>query len=206
MRPKVKVCGITNLEDALLCYQAGAAALGFIFVPGSPRCLTPEEAKQITQKLPPFCERIGVFANQTPELVQQTVQKAQLSMVQLHGQEDTVYLQKLVSLVLVPVIKALRLTSLRELEAQIAELNFDYLTALLIDGPGGVKIDPALYRKASELIPLPVIYAGALSKKYLPTNQDGLFDLCSSLEAEPGKKDPKKVREFFAALALRGES
>lgn len=84
----VKICGITNVEDALAAIDAGADALGFVFYPKSPRYVTAETAKLIRAQLPSRIERIGVFVNQTLDEVRDTVERAGLTAVQLHGDEN----------------------------------------------------------------------------------------------------------------------
>jgi phosphoribosylanthranilate isomerase len=201
MKPRVKVCGITSIDDALLCYKAGAAALGFIFAEGTPRYLSPVQAQQITTKLPPFCERVGVFVNLKVSQIAAIARQVRLSMIQLHGAETSAYIKEVAETVNLPVIKALRLANLTELNSQLAELNFKHLSALLIDGKGaGAKVSESVYQQAEQISPIPVICAGALSAENIPSSKYGLYDLCSSLEAEPGRKDASKVTKFFAAL------
>jgi phosphoribosylanthranilate isomerase len=84
----VKICGITNLDDAFAAIDAGANALGFVFYPKSPRHVTAETAHSITSKLPRQIEKVGVFVNESVEQINQTVKRAQLTSVQLHGNED----------------------------------------------------------------------------------------------------------------------
>jgi phosphoribosylanthranilate isomerase len=83
----IKICGITNLDDALAAIDAGANAIGFVFYPKSPRYITPEAAQAITKKVPRI-QKVGVFVNQTVEQVRDTVKLAGLNAVQLHGRED----------------------------------------------------------------------------------------------------------------------
>jgi phosphoribosylanthranilate isomerase len=84
----IKICGITNLDDALAAVDAGANAIGFVFYPKSPRHVTPETAQAIVKKVPPRIQKVGVFVNQTVEQVRDTVKFAGLTAVQLHGHED----------------------------------------------------------------------------------------------------------------------
>src|SRR5437868_994960 len=90
----IKICGTTNLEDALASVEAGADALGFVFAP-SPRRISPRDVGRITAALPSSVEKIGVFVNQSLELVLDTVEKAGLTGVQLHGEEDRRYARQL---------------------------------------------------------------------------------------------------------------
>src|SRR5438067_2072998 len=89
----VKICGTTNLEDALAVVEAGADALGFVFAP-SPRRITPQDAAGITAGLPTSVERVGVFVNETAERIGQIVVQAALTTVQLHGDEDAAFVEQ----------------------------------------------------------------------------------------------------------------
>jgi phosphoribosylanthranilate isomerase len=84
----IKICGITNLDDALLATDAGANAIGFVFYPKSPRHVIAETAQSIVKRLPPGIQKVGVFVNQTVAQVRDTVKRAGLTAVQLHGAED----------------------------------------------------------------------------------------------------------------------
>jgi len=87
MALRIKICGITREEDAWAAIEAGADALGFVFVPGTPRFIEPGRAAAITRSLPPFVSRVGLFVNADPEHIRATVAEARLDTVQLHGDE-----------------------------------------------------------------------------------------------------------------------
>jgi phosphoribosylanthranilate isomerase len=82
---KVKICGITNLEDALLSVKLGADALGFNFYPKSPRYITPEDAREIIEQLPSDVLKVGVFVNEEIQKIIEIIEKAKLDAVQLHA-------------------------------------------------------------------------------------------------------------------------
>jgi phosphoribosylanthranilate isomerase len=201
---RVKVCGITNLEDALLAYELGAQALGFIFATSSPRYITPKACQNITLELPPYCERVGVFVDQDAKSIAQIVQACNLSAVQLHGSEDQSLIDELYELTPAKLIKAVRE---KDILAQNFEFKFDGsgLQAILIDGPRdelNKVVSGATFKKCRALFGLPLILAGALnSQNILQTIQEfkpEAIDLCSALESIPGKKDPAKLKEFLS--------
>ena len=103
---RIKICGITNIEDASAAIQYGADALGFVFYPKSPRSITPEAARSLISMLPPFVSTVGVFVNEDMSELEKTVSYTGLDMVQLHGSEDADYCRSL-SLDGVQVIKLL---------------------------------------------------------------------------------------------------
>ena len=100
---RIKICGITRVEDARAAAGLGVDALGFIFVPQSPRYITPQKAAEIIEQLPPFVSRVGVFVDEDPRRVLEAVRIAGIDTVQLHGSEDPRYCATLP----LPVIKAL---------------------------------------------------------------------------------------------------
>ena len=88
---EIKICGITNIEDATYVAQCGADALGFIFYPKSPRYVAPERAKEIIEKIPKEIAKVGVFVNHDAEEVKETIDFCGLDLVQLHGDESPAY-------------------------------------------------------------------------------------------------------------------
>src|SRR6185369_17139655 len=88
---RVKICGITNLQDALMAVEAGADALGFVFFQGSPRFISPEQASSIIRRLPPFVHAVGLFVNEEPAKVNEVSDQCGLDLVQLHGEESPDY-------------------------------------------------------------------------------------------------------------------
>lgn len=201
---RVKVCGITNLEDALVCYEHGVDALGFIFASISPRFISPEKCAQIVSQLPPFCERIGVFVDESIFKIIDITKQCKLSAVQLHGKtEDAEYICKLHSLLPIPIIRAIRLKELKDCQL-LENLPYDKLQAVLIDGPGQISLSQEIYEKALKLRQKPLILAGAISEhninQIIVKFKPQAIDLCSSLEEVAGKKDIAKVKEFFELI------
>ena len=199
MSVRVKICGITSLEDALLAVESGADALGFIFHAASPRNIAPAEAKKIIGKLPPFVTPVGVFVNQTAEAVAGVVSLTGIHAAQLHGDETP----ELCSELSFPVIKAFRVKDRTSLE-RASEYN---VSALLLDSyvPGQLGGTGARFNweLAIEAIQggTPVILAGGLTPDNIAeavvTVAPFAVDVSSGVELAPGRKDAKKVREFI---------
>jgi phosphoribosylanthranilate isomerase len=207
----VKICGTTNLEDAQASVEAGADALGFVFAP-STRRISPRDAGKITAHIAPAIEKFGVFVNQSPEIIVDTVQKAGLTGVQLQGDEEPGVACELKELV--PGLKAFKTIHMRE--AQIAEMDLKSMAAydgLLFDsgtkenrGGTGVAFD---WNSNAPMIrfltrKFRVIIAGGLTPmnvgEALRLFKPAGVDVVSGVEREPGRKDHDKVRAFIAAV------
>jgi phosphoribosylanthranilate isomerase len=198
---RVKICGITNIPDALAAVDAGADALGFMFVPASPRALKLETTASIIRELPPFVSRVGVMVDPSPQFVEDAVCKCGLSAVQLHGNEPPEFCSALSGI----VIKAFRVSD-RESLAGIRRYATDawLLDSYVPDKLGGTGTrfnwDLALEVKQWGR---PIILAGGLT----PANvadavrqvQPYAVDVSSGVEGASGKKDPIKLRDFIAA-------
>jgi phosphoribosylanthranilate isomerase len=195
---KVKICGITNLEDAIFAAECGADALGFIFYPKSPRCITPEKAASIVSQLPPFITTVGVFVNEKPDEIMRIMRMTGIRALQLHG-DETAETCKIWSL----VIKSFRVKDMTDLG--LLE-QYGGISAYLLDtysktehgGTGRIfNWDIAVEAKKMGRI----ILAGGLT----PDNIEAAVrhvkpyavDVVSGVESEKGKKDLKRVREFI---------
>ena len=201
---RIKICGITNLEDALLAADLGANALGFIFSAKSPRCVAPEAAREIIRQLPPFVVSVGVFVNEEAARVRDLAARVGLDWVQLHGQEPPDYCRSLVR----RVLKGFRIKdvhSLKELQAYQGAVQ-----AFLLDthkkgqtGGTGEVFDWDLARQAQAYGP--IVLAGGLTAanvaRAIKIAQPQAVDVASGVEAAPGKKNPEKLRAFFKAVA-----
>ena len=201
---KIKICGITNLEDALLAAELGADALGFIFYPKSPRKVAPETAREIIAQLPPFVASVGVFVDEAATVVQELVARVGLDWVQLHGQESPEYCRNLGR----RVIKGFRIkdeNSLMELEPYR-----DAVQAFLLDtykkgqvGGTGTTFDWRLALEAKQYGQ--IILAGGLTPENvaqaIAAARPQAVDAASGTEAAPGRKDPAKLRAFFRAVS-----
>lgn len=200
----VKVCGITNLEDALVSVEAGADALGFNFYRRSPRYMEPLEARRIVERLPAMVLSVGVFVNEAePEMVARGAEQACVGAVQLHGDESPEYCRALQGLY---VIKALRAGSgfspERALEYETEAILLDAFSSESFGGTGRV-VDWTLARRTRELVPK-LFLAGGLSpdnaREAIAAVNPYAVDACSSLERAPGLKDAARVRAFIAAV------
>ena len=198
----VKICGITSLPDAEAAVEAGASALGFVFWPKSPRFIDPHRARAIVSTLPPFVVPVGVFVNQPAAHVRGVAALVRLGAVQLHGDEDVLYVAGMDF----PVIKAVTI----EREDDADRINiWPRRTTLLLDvrdpmnrGGTGRTIDwsaaaPIAARRrtllAGGLTPDNVAEAVARVKPF------GI-DVSSGVERSPGVKDHARIRALFEAL------
>jgi len=199
---EIKICGITNIEDALAAASAGADALGFVFHPASPRYVTPGKAREIIAALPPSTCAVGVFVNLAALEVLQIAELCGLDFIQLHGAETQDYCRRLPR---ERVIKALSFRS----EEEFA-LMADYpVRAFLVDahdpvryGGTGKTCDWNLACKAAARYPL--ILAGGLGTENILAALEAVkplaVDISSGVEAAPGKKDHEKIRSVIAAV------
>lgn len=202
MPVRVKICGITNLEDALAAIAAGADSLGFVFVPGTPRYITQERASDIIRRLPPFVIRTGLFVDADETTIRRTIAEAGLDAVQLHGDEPPELgfaLRKSVR-----VLKAFRVRGPATLE--LLPQYQDAADAWLLDAyvPGahggtGARFDWNLATDAKRH-GKPIILAGGLTpenvSEAIRTVAPYAVDVSSGVESSPGKKDPAKVTAF----------
>lgn len=207
-RTRIKVCGITTLEDALSAVQNGADALGFIFVESSPRYITPEEAREITSQLPPFVHFVGVFLDQDPVEVEEIVEYCHLSYVQLHGKEGVEYCFELAhSISPCRLVKAFRVgqgtdaEDFKPYETCVSGFLLDTLVAGQEGGTGKI-FDWSLIDSLE--LKLPLILAGGLSPENVADAVKAVrpfaVDVNSGVEDEPGKKNVEKLRALIAEV------
>lgn len=188
---RVKICGITNLEDALQAIEAGADALGFVFYPHSPRYLSIESAKSIIAQLPPFVEKVALFVNETPEHIRSICLESGCTLAQIHFDVSDEFFAHL------------QFPSLRVIRAQKPEDILDYpdeyrLIDAFCEGYGGsgkrLNIEWFDGVDCSK-----IILAGGLSPENVADLKSYGFygvDVSSGVEASHGKKDPQKVLSF----------
>ncbi len=193
----IKICGITNIEDALEAYSMGVDALGFVFAP-SPRRIEPVVARDIIRHLPERVLKVGIFVDQDLPEVERIAVECALSAVQLHGNESPEYCRELS----LPVIKAIRVIgfeSLKEMEKyREATLLLDTFSSLRRGGTG-VAFPWAIAERARESRAF--ILSGGLNPKNVGrairmVRPFGV-DVSSGVESNPGKKDLSKMAEFI---------
>ncbi len=194
---RIKICGITSLEDARLAVDLGADALGFVFAE-SPRQVTPDAVRQFIRQLPPLIATIGVFVDESIENVERIFHFCALSAVQLHGDEDTEYHRQLS----IPWVQAIRVRDDRQLKM----IKSAGLPCMLLDtydpqarGGTGKTFDWDIARRATEYTN--VILSGGLYrrniKQALTVVQPYAVDVSSGVEERPGRKDCKKLQQFI---------
>jgi phosphoribosylanthranilate isomerase len=196
----VKICGITSLEDAQAAADAGADALGFVFYPPSPRCVTPEQAGRIIQTLPPFVTTVGLFVDVALDTVNDLAARCGLDRIQLHGRETPEFCRQVTR----PVIKAIRIKSAESL-TQVPDYNVSaYLLDAYVEGslPGGTGASFS-WELAAQAKPYgPVILAGGLTPENIEVaiaqSHPYGVDVSTGVERAPGIKDHQKVRQFIA--------
>jgi phosphoribosylanthranilate isomerase len=205
---RVKVCGLTRLEDALLAAELGAFALGFVFYPPSPRAVSPEVAAKIISVLPASAWKVGVFVNATYAELTQIADAVGLTHLQLHGNETPELCDQLAAAGY-RVIKALRPTALTELEPWLERPELLLLDAAVpgIWGGSGQRGDWSL---AAEIAAQrPIFLAGGLNPGNVLAACEQVqawgLDLSSGLEAAPGQKDPKLLQTLFRTLNSQSE-
>ena len=194
---RVKICGITNLEDALTCQELGADALGFIFYNKSKRFIPPAKAAEIVRNLSPFIMKVGVFVNESPEIINQIADDVKLNAVQLHGEESPEFLK----MIPFQVIKSFRINNGFDFSILDNYKNAWYLFDSFSEKEYGGTGKSFNWNIIPEDIRSKIILAGGVSSDNITEIyhkiKPAAVDISSSLELEPGKKDKGKVEQFF---------
>lgn len=198
---KVKICGITNIDDALDAAELGAHALGFIFVRSSPRYITPRAARKIIRELPPFVVPVGVFADMAYDSIFEIINQTSISCVQLHGEETREQLAHYP----VPVYKSFRVDSSFDPEILRRYKGSTFLLDTKISGELGgtgqtfdweIAVKAKVYGR--------IILAGGLKTENIMEAvrvvQPYAVDVNSGVEKRPGKKDRTKLKTLFEQL------
>jgi phosphoribosylanthranilate isomerase len=198
---KVKICGITNWVDARRAIDAGADFLGFNFYAGSPRYITPAKARRIVRRLPKLIASVGVFVNETEEKMLEVAREVGLHCVQLHGDETPATVEHVGRFF--PVIKALRV---KKTFRPAKMVRYKHARALLLDGfdaaqwgGTGRTFDWRVARRVRSGAKL--FLAGGITPENVAsairTAKPYAVDVCSGVEAKPGKKDPARLKAFM---------
>ena len=201
---RVKICGITNLEDAQTAVLCGADALGFVFA-SSPRQVTPKQVSIITSQLPSSICKVGVFVDQDIESVKEIISFCGLNVAQLHGSEKSAYCKELFP----GVIKSFRVKD----NSVLRSLHHYKVFAYLLDsydatqnGGTGQSFDWDIARRATGYGK--IILAGGLTPENVGQAvalvQPYAVDVSSGVESSPGKKDNNKIRSFIRATKFNG--
>ena len=209
----IKICGITNLEDALAAAEAGADALGFVFYEKSPRRIGPADVQKITQQMPARVEKVGLFVNQTEDTICRTAEQAGLTAIQMHGNNEDPHVADLVAER--SGLKVFAAIAMNGPNPQGWAMMWrpDKIDAFLLDSGNGSVLGgtgkPFAWRESLESINVikrlgDIVLAGGLTPRNVSeairiTTPWGV-DVSSGVELQPGKKDHKKVHAFIKTV------
>jgi len=190
---RVKICGITNLRDALHAIKCGADALGFVFYNQSPRYITPAAAKRIIDQLPPFVERVGLFVNEGVETIDTVCKYSHISLAQIHFEVDEESLDA-IDLKTLPVVRAKKAEDVYQFSNRYRLVDV-YCEAY---GGSGKRLNLEWFDGVDCS---KIILAGGLTAENIDeVKKYGFYgvDISSGVESIKGKKDPVKVKKFIA--------
>lgn len=202
MRTRIKICGITRIEDALAAAAAGADAIGLVFAPKSPRCVNAKQAASIARALPPYITVVGLFVNAAPPSVHDVLNRVNLDLLQFHGAETPEYCRAFSK----PYVKAIRMSSEADLHAE--ERHFPEAAGLLLDtfspaasGGTGETFD---WSRVPQDLKKPVILAGGLTSGNVADAirrvRPYAVDVSSGVEQSKGIKDARKISAFIETV------
>lgn len=192
---RIKICGITNLEDALAAINAGADALGFVFYEKSPRYINIQDAKKIVEKLPPFIQTVALFVNESSELINKTCKEANMQLAQIIDDENFTDFDKL-------EVKSLRVVRAKSKEDILKYKDEYILVDAFVESFGGAGKRVAL-EWFEDVDCSKIILAGGLNENNLHELKGLNFfavDVSSGVEASKGKKDNQKMINFVKAV------
>ncbi len=202
MSVRVKICGITRIEDALYAIESGADAIGFVFWSKSARAVTPGQAREIAEKIPAFIHTVGVYVDPAPDWVKETAAAAKLSLLQFHGNETPEFCAQFSQ----PYIKAMRVrddVDLVQCAQQYRMARGLLLDTYAADMPGGTGhvFDWSLIPRD---LPLPVILSGGLTAENVASAIQQVnpwaVDVSSGVEVSKGIKDKYKISAFMQGV------
>jgi phosphoribosylanthranilate isomerase len=198
-RVRIKICGITSVEDALAVVDAGADALGLVFYPASPRAVAVAQARQIALAVGPFVSVTGLFVDADPEFVNAVLAQVPLHLLQFHGDESVSYCESFTR----PYMKAIRMRP--ELDVNAAVAAYSSASGILLDAyrpgvPGGTG-ETFDWARVPQAISTPLVLAGGLTPANVAeaisaTRVYGV-DVSGGVESAPGKKDHNKLTAFI---------
>lgn len=207
LRTRVKICGITQLDDALAAIHYGADALGFVFYDKSPRFLNIEQANSLFNNIPPFINKVALFVNAEHDYVNDALDKLSIDVLQFHGDEDEAFCSSFNK----PYLKAIRMRDTTNLN-DIAD-TYSSASGLLLDA-----FDSAQYGGTGQtfnwsLVPkqcnLPIILAGGLNTQnvYDAVQNTGVYavDVSSGVEKSKGLKDHQLIKQFMHEVKRANE-
>ena len=199
MAVRVKICGMTRLEDALFAAQAGADALGLVFYEKSPRHVSTAQAASICRALPPFITRVGLFVDASAEIVEEVLHTVPLDLLQFHGDETPDYCAQFDK----PYMKAVRVqadTDLLKYAADFAEASGLLLDAYVTGLPGGTG-EAFDWQLIPKNFPKPVVLSGGLTPQNvsdaIKQTRPWAVDVSSGVESAKGIKDQSKIAQFI---------
>jgi phosphoribosylanthranilate isomerase len=199
---QVKICGITNKEDALAAAKCGASALGFIFYLPSPRYIKPEDARKIITTLPDNLVKVGVFVNEKSENIKKVMEYCALDMIQLHGDESPEYCREFPASIIIKAVELKNKDDLKEaLAYNVAAIMVDTRDGNLYGGTGkksNWELASLLNKKK------PLVLSGGLNAgnvaEALKTVAPLALDINSGAEMSPGIKDHSKLERLFIVI------
>jgi len=202
---KVKICGITNLYDALRISELRPDALGFVFYKKSPRYITPNKAKEIIRKIPSSVQKVGVFVNEKEDNIIHIAKDLKLDILQLHGNESPQFCKRFKNYKVIKVFRVEDEKSLKDLRLYtVWGFLFDSYQKNLFGGTGeefNWEIIKSLKLKKRN-----IFLSGGLNAKNIKSAigfiKPNWVDVSSSVEIKPGKKDYKKVKDFIEAVRI----
>jgi len=204
---KVKICGITNISDAIASVNSGCDALGFVFYKKSPRYIAPQKVSHITRHIPKNVIKIGVFVNAQEKRIKEIAKLCKLDILQFHGEESTRFCQKFKNY---KIIKVFRIKDRIDWQNILRYKSFAYLFDTFAKskiGGTGKRFNWKILRHTKAIKQL-IFLSGGLNSRNVKRAVEKLHpdwvDVSSSVESYPGKKDPRKVKKFIQAAKGNG--
>lgn len=198
---RIKVCGITSVNDARQAIDCGVDALGLVFYPKSPRAVSPEQAREIARQQAPFTCLVGLFVNASPQAIEQVLKKVPLGLLQFHGDETEADCSRWQ----LPYIKALRVRPDRPVKDRLAPFHSacGYLLDSYCSGVAGGTGASFDWQLIPDGLDKPVILAGGLNpgnvRQAITAVQPYAVDVSTGVERSPGVKDIDKIKAFVKA-------